>query len=264
MKICSWNVAGLRARLDNLVIWLKNANPDIVCLQEVKCEANKFPHQIFEKLHYKVLLNTQQQFNGVALLYKQNLRLNQIINATTILANEARFIEAQFNIGDKTLNIASLYAPNGNPKDSPSFTYKLKWLEELYKYSITKISENFILAGDFNVIPNVNDAKDITLWLQDALYDQRVRNFFKKLFYSGFYDTALFDKYAAPYSFWDFRQNSWQKDNGIRIDFLLTTPYLTDKVIKHYNYRAMRNWEKPSDHTPVGLELDIDSCQSIF
>lgn len=258
MQICTWNVAGLRARIDIITHWLGSIKPDIVCLQEVKCTEDKFPYAIFYDLGYDIILNVQPQFNGVAIIYKKGIPFISIEESPDLLKHEARFIEASFDVMKKPLYVSCLYAPNGNPKNTSKFTYKLDWLNALYQYAKGNIKKNIILAGDFNVIPNENNAKDISLWINDALYAKSARDIFRKICNLGFKDTSILCNSKINYSFWDFRQNAWQKDNGIRIDFLLTSPYTTDKLIKAYSHKDVRGCDKPSDHIPISIELDIN------
>jgi len=258
MQIYTWNVAGLRARIDTITAWLKQIKPDIVCFQEVKCIENKFPYSIFDNLGYNVILNVQPQFNGVAIIYKKEISFLSIEESPIILKQDARFIEACFDLKKKPLYVSCLYAPNGNPKNSSKFTYKINWLNTLYEYCKKNIYKNIVLAGDFNVIPNEHNAKDISLWLNDALYAKPARDIFKKICNLGFKDANFLCNSKIEYSFWDFRQNAWQKNNGIRIDFLLTSPYTTDKIIRSYSDKHVRGWEKPSDHIPVSIELNVN------
>lgn len=256
MQIVTWNVAGLRARLFNLIEWIKISKADVICLQEVKAVESQISFSLFNDLGYEVILNGQPQFNGVAILYKKEIPLLNIETSNSILENDARYIEVCFEVDSEKLNIGCLYAPNGNPKYSDKYDYKLKWMEALYLHALANINKNIILAGDFNVIPNKIDAKNIELWLNDALYALEVRHLFKKIINLGFVDTNIINKDKHAYSFWDFRQNAWQRNNGIRIDFLLASPYIADKIIKSYDYKEVRDWGKPSDHIPVAVELN--------
>lgn len=258
IQIVTWNVAGLKARLDTLVQWINQTKADIICLQEIKMTENNFPFDLFNDLGYEAVINGQAQFNGVAILYKKNINLINIIESPLVLKANARFIEATFTINNKFLNIACLYAPNGNPKFSDKYDYKIKWMENLYEYAKKNINKSLILAGDFNVIPNEKAAKNIDLWIDDALYAKEIRTLFNKICNLGFIDTSKINNKDYEYSFWDFRQNSWQRNNGIRIDFLLASPYIIDNLVTAYNYKEVRGWEKPSDHIPMAIELNFN------
>jgi exodeoxyribonuclease-3 len=257
MKIATWNINGVRARLDTALTWVKDATPDILCLQEIKSEDNAFPSEMFEELGYNVALHGQKGFNGVALLSK--LPLEDVSRGLPGTDNEqARFIEAVVSIPSGALRVVSLYAPNGNPSGSDRFAAKLLWMERLEDYARSRLAEEeaFVLAGDFNVIPEPADARFPDNWRDDALFQPEARAAFRRLLNLGLTD-AFRACEAGPghYTFWDYQAGAWQKNNGIRIDHLLLSPQAADRLVEAVIDKRPRGWEKPSDHVPVVVEL---------
>ena len=262
MRIATWNVNSVRQRLDHLIAWLRERQPDIVCLQEIKCLTEAFPRLELESLGYNLTVHGQKGFNGVALLSR-----NPIDEVKHGLAGDdgdvqARFIEAVISTARGALRIVSLYLPNGNPVDSDKYTYKIKWMNRLIRFSRErlKLEEQLILAGDFNAIPAAVDARDPAAWANDALFLPQTRAKFQELVSTGLTDAirAVSDS-TDLYTFWDYQAGAWQKNNGIRIDHLLLSPQAADRLTQAGIDRHVRSWEKPSDHVPVWIDLDLDT-----
>lgn len=260
MKIATWNVNSIRQRLDALIAWLREAKPDIVCLQETKCVDEAFPRGPLEDLGYNVACHGQKTFNGVALLS----RLPFDETASGLAGDDgdthARFLNASVSIKDGALRIACLYLPNGNPPDSEKYTYKLKWMERLAQFTRERLAaeEPLVLAGDFNVIPDPIDARDPAAWAGDALFLPTTRARFRALMHLGLTDAIrAVTPDPGQYTFWDYQAGAWPKDNGIRIDHLLLSPQAADRLVGAGIDRHLRGWEKPSDHVPVWAEFDF-------
>jgi exodeoxyribonuclease III len=261
MRIATWNVNSIRQRMDNIQAWLAERTPDIVCLQEIKCTDDAFPREAFEGLGYNVAVHGQKTFNGVALLSK--LPFDEV--APGLIGDDgdvqARFLEALVSTKTGALRVVSLYLPNGNPPDTDKYTYKLNWMDRLINFSADrlKLEEPFVLAGDYNVIPTRLDARNPAAWIGDALFLPQTREKFRALTNLGLTDAvrAVSDG-EGLYTFWDYQAGAYAKDNGIRIDHLLLSPQATDKLIDAGIDRHVRGWDKPSDHVPVYIDLDIE------
>lgn len=261
MRLATWNVNSIRQRLDNMLAWLKERSPDIVCLQEIKCVDEAFPRDAFENLGYNVAVHGQKAFNGVALLSK--LPFDEV--APGLIGDkddvQARFLEALVSTKTGALRVVSLYLPNGNPPDTDKYTYKLKWMDRLIAFSLErlKLEEPMLLAGDYNVIPTAADARRPEAWKNDALFLPQTRAKYRVLTNLGFTDAvrATGDG-GGLYTFWDYQAGAWAKDDGIRIDHLLLSPQAADKLVDAGIDRHVRGWDKPSDHVPVYVDLDIE------
>jgi len=262
MRIATWNVNSVKQRVDNLVAWLNERQPDIVCLQEIKCVDDAFPREQFEALGYNVEVHGQKTFNGVALLSKF-----QFDEVKTGLPGDpedlqARFIEAVFSTRAGVVRVANLYLPNGNPPNTEKYTYKLTWMERLNRYvqGCLAAEEPLVLAGDYNVIPTEADVHDPAAWAGDALFLPQTREKFRALTNLGLTDAvrAVSDM-AGLYTFWDYQAGAWNKNNGIRIDHVLLSPQAADRLTAVAIDRHVRAWEKPSDHVPVVVDLAIDA-----
>jgi exodeoxyribonuclease-3 len=260
MRIATWNVNSIRQRMENLTAWLREREPDIVCLQETKCVDEAFPREPLESLGYNLAIHGQKNFNGVAILSK--LPFDEV---TPRLPGDpeddhARFIEAVVSTPQGALRVASIYLPNGNPTNTEKYPYKLKWMKRLYDYSHErlKLEESLILGGDYNVIPAGIDVHNPELWVSDALFLPATRAAFRTLTNLGLTDAirATTDE-AGLYSFWDYQAGAWQKNNGIRIDHLLLSPQAADRLVTAGIDKHVRAWEKPSDHVPVWVELEL-------
>lgn len=260
MKIVTWNINGVRARIANLLHWLQESAPDVVCLQEIKSEDDQFPRLEIEALGYNVATNGQKGFNGVALLSK--LPFDEVNRGLPGGDGDdhARFIEGVFSTEAGPLRVVSLYLPNGNPVGTDKFTYKLGWMERLLDWSKDRLGleEMLVLAGDYNVIPMPVDAKNPQNWVNDALFQPESRGAFRRLVNLGFTEAvrATSDD-PGIYTFWDYQAGAWQKNNGIRIDHLLLSPEAANRLRSASVEKHVRAWEKPSDHVPVAIRLDM-------
>lgn len=259
MKIATWNVNSIKARLENAERWLKDFQPDVVCMQEIKCIDENFPSQVFEDLGYNVAVHGQKTYNGVALLSKTPMEDILIGLPGDESDDHARFIEATITTQSAPVRVASLYLPNGNPTDTPKYPYKLSWMDRLITHAeeLLKTEEPFVLAGDYNVIPTEDDVWDSKAWWGDALYRQETLDQYRRLTNLGLTDGfRTCHGQSHRYSFWDYQRGAWQKDHGIRIDNLLMSPQAADRLKGADIDRSPRGWERPSDHTPVWVEID--------
>jgi exodeoxyribonuclease III len=260
VRIATWNVNSIKQRLDSAQTWLKERQPDLVCLQETKCVDEAFPRLEFEALGYNVAVHGQKTFNGVALLSKY--RFDEVNTGLPGDAGDdhARFIEGVVTTADGALRIASIYLPNGNPPQTEKYTYKIAWMRRLAAYARERLllEEPLVLAGDYNVIPAAADARNPQTWVEDALYLPQTRDEFRALVNLGLTDAvrASSDE-GGLYTFWDYQAGAWQKNNGIRIDHVLLSPKAADTLTDVGIDRHVRTWEKPSDHVPVWVDLDI-------
>lgn len=263
MKIVTWNINGVRARIENLVHWLKESAPDIVCLQEIKTVDDQFPRFEIEALGYNVETHGQKGFNGVAILSK--LRFDEVNRGLPgdDSDEQARFIEGVFSTDKGALRVVSLYLPNGNPVGTEKFPYKLSWMARLERWATERLAleEALVLAGDYNVIPEAVDARNIEQWLGDALYQPETRQAFRRLVNLGFTEAvrAVTDQ-PDVYTFWDYQAGAWQKNNGIRIDHLLLSPEAANRFASASIEKHVRAWEKPSDHVPVAIDLNLEAA----
>lgn len=260
MKIATWNINGVKARIDSLLHWLREASPDIVCLQEIKTVDDLFPRLEIEALGYNVATHGQKGFNGVAILSK--FRFDEVNRGLpgNDADEQARFVEGVFSTKRGVIRVVSLYLPNGNPVGSEKFPYKLEWMQRLERWTRERLEleEPLVLAGDYNVIPEPEDAKNPEAWLGDALFQPESRAAFRRLKNLGMTDAlrAVNDR-PETYTFWDYQAGAWQKDNGIRIDHLLLSPEAADLFDAITIDRHARAWEKPSDHVPVVASLAV-------
>jgi exodeoxyribonuclease-3 len=259
MKFATWNINGIKARLDTLVAWLEEARPDVVCLQEIKSVDEGFPVAAIERLGYEVATHGQKSFNGVAILSRH--RLEDVVRGLPGDPDDlqARFIEATVSVPCGVVRVGGLYLPNGNPIDGAKFPYKLAWMERLEAFARGRLAfeEPWLLMGDYNVIPEPIDAKTPAAWLGDALFQPESRAAFRRLLGLGLTDCLRATTDAAVYTFWDYQAGCWPRDEGIRIDHVLASPQATDRLRAVGVDRHVRGWEKPSDHVPVWVELDV-------
>lgn len=262
MDIATWNINGVKARLETALAWLKEASPDVACFQEIKSEDAPFPREAFEALGYHVETHGQKGFNGVAILSKTPM--SDVTRGLPILPGgdvesdvQARFITARIapanDSAHQAVRVACLYLPNGNPLGTEKYPYKLAWMERLIAFAADalKAQEPLILAGDYNVIPDARDLYSEKAWLGDALYQSESRAALRRLEALGFCDALRAVSDNVHYTFWDYQAGAWPKNNGIRIDHLMLSPQLTDRLLNVRVDDHVRGWEKPSDHVPV-------------
>jgi len=259
MKIATFNINGIKARAEALPRWLDEAQPDVVLLQEIKSVDENFPREIFEERGYNVETHGQKSFNGVAILSKYPLEDVSRGLPGDEEDEQARWIEATV-IGKRALRICGLYLPNGNPAPGPKFDYKLAWMERLHERArdLLATEEPALMAGDYNIIPQAEDAKRPEAWREDALFRPEARAAFRKVLNLGFTE-AFRARTQGPghYSFWDYQAGAWNRKDGIRIDPFLLTPQAADLMRDCQIDAAVRGHEKPSDHVPVWVDLDI-------
>ncbi|MCF6271890.1 MAG: exodeoxyribonuclease III [Rhodobacteraceae bacterium] len=256
MKIASFNINGIKARLPRLLEWLKESSVDVALLQEIKSMDAPFPREEIEDLGYNIETHGQKSFNGVAILSKYPIE--DVVRGLPGDDDDeqARWIEASIN----TVHICCLYLPNGNPLPGPKFDYKLAWMARLHTraQALLDTEEAVVMAGDYNIIPQPEDAHRIEDWEDDALYHPESLSAYRKILNLGYTD-ALRALTPAPqtYTFWDFQKGAWNRNNGIRIDHHLLSPQAADRLKACEIDRHMRGQEKPSDHVPIWIKLDI-------
>jgi exodeoxyribonuclease-3 len=259
MKIATFNINGIKARLDALTGWLKMASPDVACLQEIKSIDENFPRAHFEALGYRVETHGQKSFNGVAILSR--LPLEDVVRGLPGDADDAqaRWIEATVVGAKKKVRVAGLYLPNGNPAPGPKYDYKLAWMVRMQaRVSAAMQSEMpLVFCGDYNVIAQAEDAAKPESWTTDALYLPQSRAAFRRLLALGLTDAfRARNQEPGQYSFWDFQAGAWERNNGIRIDHHLLSPQAADLLIDCQIDKSERGGERPSDHVPVWITLD--------
>jgi exodeoxyribonuclease-3 len=258
MKIATFNINGIKARIEALPAWLTAAQPDVVCLQEIKSVDEAFPREVFETLGYRVETHGQKSFNGVAILSKLPLEDVRRGLAGDETDAQARWIEATV-IGRRAVRVCGLYLPNGNPAPGPKYDYKLAWMERM-RTRVTDLlatEEPLVFCGDYNVIPQAIDAAKPEQWTTDALYLPQSREAFRRLLNLGLTDAFRARNSAAgQYSFWDYQAGAWERNNGIRIDHHLLSAQAADLLRDVQIDKQVRAGDKPSDHVPVWIELD--------
>jgi exodeoxyribonuclease-3 len=259
VRIATWNVNSVNARLETVLRWFEEAAPDVACLQEIKCVDEKFPAESFERLGYNVAVHGQKTYNGVALLSKTPLEDVRKGLPGDDGDGHARYLEAVVS-GPIPVRVAAIYLPNGNPVGTEKFTYKLRWLERLKNHAqaLLALEEPLVLAGDYNVIPDPDDADNPAAWAGDALFQPESRAAFRGLKWLGLTDAYMAaDGEAGGYTFWDYQAGAWNRNHGIRIDHLLLSPQAADRLGDVVIHRDVRGREKPSDHVPVVAEIRI-------
>ncbi len=260
MRIATWNINGVKARLDTATKWLATAEPDVVCFQETKSTDDGFPTAAFEDLGYNLAIHGQKGFNGVAVLSKLPLEDVSRGLAGDDSDGQARFIEAVISVPAGAVRIVSLYLPNGNPLGSGKFDHKLAWARRLHSWAKTHLAaeEIFLLGGDFNIIPEPQDARFPDNWSSDALFQPESRAAWRRLVNLGLTDGLRATNGAGGnYTFWDYQAGAWQKNNGIRIDHFLLSPQAADRLKGVSIDKRIRGWDKPSDHVPLIIEIDV-------
>lgn len=256
MKIATWNINSIRARIENVRRWIETAAPDVLLLQEIKCETDSFPRLELEAMGYSCYVLGQKSYNGVALLSRlpvEDIREGLPGDESDV---QARYIEATI----QGIRIACLYAPNGNPVESEKFDYKLAWMKRLKAQvqALLKTEIPFLLGGDFNVIPEASDAYDPKGWEQDALFHPRTKTIWREILNLSLTDAfrALHPEETA-YTFWDYQGGAWQRNLGLRIDHFLLSPEAADLLQTCEIDPAPRGEDKASDHAPVKCSLNL-------
>ena len=259
MRIASWNVNSINARIETVTAWFKEASPDVACLQEIKCVDEAFPREPFEQLGYNVAVHGQKSYNGVALLSKTPLEDVRRGLPGDESDDHARYLEAVVS-GPRPVRVASIYLPNGNPIGTEKFAYKLAWLERLRRHAaeLLEFEEPLALCGDYNVIPEPSDCDDPPSWMGDALFQPESRAAFRALKWMGLTDAYLqADGRPNAYTFWDYQAGAWRRNHGIRIDHALLSPQAADRLRGVEIHKDVRGWDKPSDHVPIVAELEL-------
>ncbi len=265
MKIATFNINGIKARIGALTEWLDTSRPDVALLQEIKSIDENFPREMFEDMGYIVETHGQKGFNGVAILSK--LPLEDVTRGLPDPQGagrdgeddiEARYIEATV-MGETPIRVCGLYLPNGNPAPGPKYDYKLRWMERLKARAeeLIALEEPFLMAGDYNIIPQAEDAKRPEAWADDALFRLDSRAAFRRLVNLGLTE-AFRARHSGGghYSFWDYQAGAWDKNDGIRIDHFLLSNQCADLLNDAWIESEVRGREKPSDHVPVWVDLD--------
>ena len=258
MKIATFNINGIKARLEAVLEWLDEAKPDVACLQEIKSVDEAFPREVFEAKGWQVETHGMKAFNGVAILSRLPLE-----DVTRRLPGDdadehARWIEATV-VGQRRVRVCGLYLPNGNPAPGPKYDFKLAWMArmETRVRDLLLTEQPLVFCGDYNIIPEAEDAANPKDWLGDALFLPQSRAAFFRLVNLGLTDAIrVRDGRPGVYTYWDFQRGAWERNNGIRIDHLLLSPQAADLLVGTGIDKAVRGKDKPSDHVPVWIELD--------
>ena len=257
MKIVTWNVNSIRARIGNILKYLQSSSPDIALLQEIKTEEHSYPFEELNKLGYISYVNGQKSYNGVSILSKNKLNeINKTLPGDKI--KQSRLISAKIKIKNKNIDIINIYVPNGNPVDTEKYTYKLNWIDLFVKEVEKKLKSNnsLIIAGDFNIIPEEKDVYAPEKYVNDALFRLEIRKKYRTLINLGFHDVYRhFNKDKHEYTFWDYMAGSWQKNHGMRIDHILISNNLINLLQKIEIKKNLRGQLKPSDHVPIECTL---------
>lgn len=257
MKIASFNINGIKARMDRLLEWLPESGVDVALLQEIKSTDETFPKNPIEDLGFSVTTHGQKSFNGVAIVSKLPLEDIAMGLPGDSEDEQARWIEATV-VGDKPVKVCGLYLPNGNPVPGPKYDYKLAWMERLFDHAQSMLldEEPLLMAGDYNIIPQSEDAHTPDRWRDDALFLPESRAAYRRILNLGFTE-AFRAVNSAPlnYTFWDFQKGAWNKNDGIRIDHFLLSPQCADLLADCQIDRHMRGRDRPSDHVPIWVDL---------
>ncbi len=268
MRIATWNVNSVNARLATVLAWLEAADPDVVCMQEIKTVDEKFPREDFERLGYNIETHGQKSYNGVAILSKhpmsdvrRGLPGHKGAGPDGTDDDQARYIEAVIE-APVPVRVGAIYLPNGNPVAKGKFQYKLAWMERLRAHAadLLVFEEPLVLCGDYNVIPTPADAKNPQNWVGDALFMPESQAAFRAMKHLGLSEAGeLGEQPPGTFTFWDYQAGAWQRDNGIRIDFHLLSPQAADRFRGVETHRDARDMDKPSDHVPVVIDLNLDA-----
>lgn len=255
MKIATFNVNSIKARLPRVLEWLEETKPDVALLQEIKTVPEDFPSLEISALGYEMAVHGQKSYNGVAILSRTPISDVMMGLPGDDEDTQARYIEATIN----NVRIASIYLPNGNPTDSDKYPYKLAWMDRLVAYvqnTLLPLEQPFVLGGDYNIVPNDDDVYDPEGWADDALCRPESRARFRAILNMGVTEAwRTLHKEIGAYSFWDYQRGRWNRDEGVRIDHLLLSPQAADRLVACEIDRGPRGKEKASDHTPVWCEI---------
>ena len=257
MKISSWNVNSVRARIVNIIDYLKSSDPEILLIQEIKTEEKNFPFNDFKNLGYNAHVFGQKSYNGVAFITKKKIN-NINFKFIKDIHNQSRIIVGDIKIKSKIIKLINIYAPNGNPVETSKYDYKKKWYDSFIKKVKNTLTENenIIIGGDFNIIPEEIDVYDYKKYINDALYKLEIRKKFRELLNLGLQDIYRYlNKNKQEFTFWDYMAGSWQKNHGMRIDHFLITNNLLNNIKAININKKPRSKIKPSDHTPIELEI---------
>ena len=255
IHIASWNVNSIRARIEILSKWLKKNQYDVVFIQETKVQDHEFPIDDIKKIGYEVIFLGQKSYNGVAILSKKKIDIVNKILPGDKGDEQARFLTSKI----KDIELICIYLPNGNPIDTSKYEYKKKWYTSFIKEVKKTLlhNKNIIIGGDFNVIPEKIDVYDFAKYENDALFKLEIRKKFRELINLGFQDMyRYFNGDKQEYTFWDYMAGSWQKNHGLRIDHFLVSHNLLDSIKNMTINKSPRSKLKPSDHTPIELEIN--------
>lgn len=260
MWIASFNINGIKARAGQLPAWLEEAKPDVAVLQEIKSSDETFPRGIIEDLGYNLETHGQKGFNGVAILSKRPMY--DVVRGLPGDPDDvqSRWIEATVEGDHGAVRVCGLYLPNGNPTPGPKYDYKLAWMKRLETRAaeLIRAEEPAVMGGDYNIIPQAEDAARPDAWREDALFKMESRDAFRRIIDLGFTDALRSMTQAAEtYTFWDYQAGARQRNDGIRIDHMLLTPQAADRLVGCTIDAHIRDWEKPSDHVPIRVELDV-------
>ena len=258
MKIISWNVNSVRARIENILQYIKDSNPDILLLQEIKTQNENFPTNVFKENGYNSYVFGQKSYNGVAFLSKSKIAnvKNDFIKDEL---KQSRIITGEIILNKKKTKLINIYVPNGNPVETEKYEYKKNWLTSFIKKVKKELTanSNLIISGDFNIIPEEIDVYDYKRYENDALFRLEIRKKYRELINLGFNDIyRYFNKSKQEYTFWDYFAGSWQKNYGMRIDHFLVSNNLLENIKSININKKPRSKTKPSDHTPIELEIN--------
>lgn len=252
IKITSWNVNSIKARKEHVLRFLEECAPDVLMMQELK--GLDFPEDTFKDAGYHAVFKAQKAYNGVAILSKTPITLIRDTLPGDETDEQARYLEVE----TAELRLINIYLPNGNPAPGDKYDYKLGWMKRLRGHLKTIRIENieFLIGGDFNVIPDAQDCYDPAAWKEDALFRIETRKAFRTLLHLGLTDAfRALHPHEHAYTFWDYQRGDWQNDRGIRIDHFLLSPELAGRLAACTVDKDPRGWDKPSDHTPITVEI---------
>ena len=257
MLVSSWNVNSVRARIVNITDYLKKYSPDVMMMQEIKTENENFPSDEFKKLKYDCYIFGQKSYNGVAILSKEKIQ-NVKTDLIKDKLKQSRIISGEIFLKKKNILIINMYIPNGNPVDTDKYTYKINWLDNLINLikSLSKTNENIILGGDFNIIPTPEDVYNSKSFEDDALFRLEIRKKFREIINLGFHDAYRHvNGDQEGYTFWNYMHGAWPKNYGMRIDHFLVSSSVLNNIKNVQINKQPRGKTKPSDHTPIEIEL---------